>query len=116
MDLKVTGQGGQANLNLMKTSDSQRVSESKEAIKEVNFKEKDYSKEDLDKALNKLNGFLKDEHTIAEYSVHEVLGDIMIKIINQDTQEVIMECPPKKILDLVAKMVEMAGVIVDKKA
>ena len=113
MDLKVTGQGGQANLNLMKTSDSQKVSESKEAIKEVN--EKGYKKEDLDKALDKLNGFLKDEHTIAEYSVHEVLGS-MIKIVNQDTKEVIMECPPKKILDLVAKMLEMAGIVIDKKA
>ena len=116
MEIKVTGQGGQANLNLNKTSDGFKVSKSKEMIKEVDFKDKDYNKKDLDKALNKLNGFLKEEHTIAEYSVHETLGDIMIKIINQDTHEVIMECPPKKILDLVAKMVEMAGVIVDKKA
>ena len=116
MEIKVTGQGGQANLNLNKTSDSLKVSKSKEAIKEVDFKDKDYNKKDLDKALNKLNGFLKGENTIAEYSVHEVLGDVMVKIIDQDTKEIIMEFPSKKILDLVAKMCEIAGVLVDKKA
>lgn len=116
MDLKVTGQGGQANLNLMKTSETVKELENKEVIKEVSFKDKDYNKKDLDKALNKLNGFLKDDNTIAEYSVHEVLGDVMVKIVDQDTKEIIMEIPPKKILDLVAKMCEIAGVLVDKKA
>jgi flagellar protein FlaG len=116
MDLKVTGQGGQTNINLMKTSENMKVSENKEAIKEVNFKDRDYNREELDKALDKLNGFLKDENTIAEYSVHEAFGDLMVKIINRDTKEVIMECPPKKILDLVAKMCEMAGILIDKKA
>ena len=40
----------------------------------------------------------------------------MIKIIDNDTKEVLMEVPPKKILDVVAKMCELAGVLVDKKA
>ncbi|WP_300383476.1 flagellar protein FlaG [Clostridium sp.] len=116
MELKIISQGEQANLNLRKTSETTKVSESKEVIKEVELKDKEYNKKDLDKALNKLNGFLKYENTVAEYSVHEVLGDIMIKIVNQDTKEIIMEFPPKKILDLVAKMCEIAGVLVDKKA
>lgn len=116
MDIMVTSQGGQANLNLKKTTENIKVVEGKDAVKEINHKENDYDKKELDKALNKLNGFLKDEHTVAEYSVHETLGNIMIKIINQDTKEVIMELPPKKILDLVAKMMEMAGVIVNEKA
>ncbi|MBS5951026.1 MAG: flagellar protein FlaG [Clostridium sp.] len=117
MDFKVTSQGGQANLGNTSYVDTsievKQVPAGKDAVK---VKDKGYREEDIAKAVDKLNKFLKDENTYAEYSVHEKFGDIMIKIINQDTKEVIMECPPKKILDLVARMVELVGVAIDKKA
>lgn len=74
-----------------------------------------YNKKDLDKALKKLNKFLEDERTRAEYSVHKDLGTIMIKVIDEDTNKVILEIPPKKILDMVASMCKEFGII-DKKA
>lgn len=120
MDFKVTSQGGQANLGNTSYVDTsievKQVPVGKDAVKAVTVKDKGYREEDIAKAVDKLNKFLKDENTYAEYSVHEKFGDIMIKIINQDTKEVIMECPPKKILDLVARMVELVGVAIDKKA
>lgn len=70
---------------------------------------------DLDKAVNKLNKFLEDDRTHAEYSVHEELNTLMIKIIDDVTKEVIMEVPPKKILDMVASMCKQFGLL-DKKA
>ena len=39
----------------------------------------------------------------------------MIKIVDDDTGDVIAEIPPKKILDTVAKMCELIGVLIDKK-
>lgn len=80
-----------------------------------NEKNEEYSKKDLDKALKKINGFLKDEHTRAEYSVHKDFGTIMIKIIDEDTKETILEIPPKKILDMVADMCRQVGLF-DKRA
>lgn len=50
-----------------------------------------------------------------EYSIHDKTNEIMIKVIDSDTDEVIREIPPEKILDIVAKMWEMAGLIVDEK-
>ena len=38
----------------------------------------------------------------------------MVKVINEDTNEVIREIPPEQILDMVAKMWELAGILVDK--
>ena len=70
--------------------------------------------EKLDKSLNKLNRFLEDESAHAEYSVHEDFGTIMIKIIDDNTKEVILEIPPKKILDMVASMCRQFGLF-DKK-
>lgn len=78
-------------------------------------KEKDeYNQKDLDDALNKVNNFLKDERTHAEYSIHKDFGTLMIKIIDDETKEVILEIPPKKILDMVASMCKQVGLL-DKK-
>ena len=48
------------------------------------------------------------------YSVFK--NDLMIKITDKDTNQVVLEVPPKQILDLVAKMCEMVGIFFDKKA
>jgi flagellar protein FlaG len=116
MEIKVTSQGGQVNLNTVPNKEVNKLSGNKDVVEAITNKNKGYREEDLAKAVDKLNKFLKDEHTYAEYSIHEKLGDVMVKIINQDTKEVIMECPPKKILDLVARMMELVGVAIDKKA
>lgn len=39
----------------------------------------------------------------------------MVKVVNTETDEVIREIPPEKILDMVAKMWELAGIMVDEK-
>lgn len=73
------------------------------------------SLKEIDDAVNKLNERLKSEETYAEYSVHEKFGDIMIRIVSKDTKEVLLEVPPKKILDYVARMCENSGIMLDKK-
>jgi len=50
-----------------------------------------------------------------EYSIHEGTKEIMVKVINKETQEVIREIPPEKILDMVAKMWELVGILVDER-
>ncbi|MZK49894.1 flagellar protein FlaG [Clostridium beijerinckii] len=74
-----------------------------------------YTKKDLDYALKKINNFLKDENTRAEYDYYKDLKTTTIKIIDVDTKEVLLEVPPKKILDMVASMMRQVGLL-DKKA
>lgn len=81
----------------------------------INSKTKNASKEELDKALKKLNNFLEDEPVHAEYSVHKDLKVVMIKIVDDNTKDVIMEIPSEKILDMIASMCKQVGLI-DKKA
>ena len=38
-----------------------------------------------------------------------------IKLVDRDTKEVIKELPPEKTLDMIAKVWEMAGILVDEK-
>ncbi|WP_069998864.1 flagellar protein FlaG [Cellulosilyticum sp. I15G10I2] len=49
------------------------------------------------------------------FSVHEKTKQIMVKIIDKATKEVLKELPPEKILDMVASMCEAAGIFVDEK-
>ena len=80
-----------------------------------NSQEQEIDGKELDKSLSKLNRFLEDESAHAEYSVHEDFGTVMIKIIDDNTKEVILEIPPKKILDMIASICKQFGLI-DKKA
>ncbi|WP_010681156.1 flagellar protein FlaG [Acetivibrio cellulolyticus] len=66
-------------------------------------------------AIQKANKAITGANTEFEFSIHEKTKQIMVKIINSDTHEVIKEIPPEKILDMVAKMWEMAGIMVDER-
>lgn len=71
----------------------------------------------VQKAVDKVNKLLEDEGTYAKLSPHDKFkNEIIVTILDKKTNEVIMEVPSKKILDMVAKMCEMAGVVFDKKA
>lgn len=80
-----------------------------------NAKNQEYSKKDLDDALKKINNFLKDDKTHAEYTYNEEMKTMMVKVIDENTKEVVLEIPPKKILDMVASMLRQVGLL-DKKA
>lgn len=65
----------------------------------------------IERAVKALQG----PETTLDVSVHEKTRDIMVKVLNKDTGEIIREIPREKTLDLVAKMMEIAGIIVDEK-
>ncbi|MNO38665.1 flagellar protein FlaG [compost metagenome] len=65
----------------------------------------------IERAVKSLQG----PQTTLEISIHEKTHDIMVKVLNKDTGELIREVPPEKTLDLVASMMEIAGILVDEK-
>lgn len=71
--------------------------------------------EQLVKALDKVLRALEGPSTTLEVSVHKETKAIMVKVLNKDTGELIREIPPEKTLDIVANMMEIAGIIVDEK-
>jgi len=85
---------------------------------EVNnsFDAKGDSEKQIKNAVVKINKFLQGEGTHVRYQKHDVLNQMIVSVIDNNTNEVIKEIPSKKILDMVAKMCEMAGILVDKKA
>ncbi|WBW95468.1 flagellar protein FlaG [Oceanirhabdus sp. W0125-5] len=74
--------------------------------------------EKIKEAIEIINKLLKKRNSRIEVENHEFFkSDLMMKIIDEDTGDVIVEVPPKKILDMIATMVKMAeGIVIDKKA
>lgn len=54
-------------------------------------------------------------HADAKFGIHDKTNRIIIKLVDRETQEVIKEIPPEKTLDLLAKRMELAGVLVDQR-
>lgn len=69
--------------------------------------------EKIKKAVEQLNKNLS--HSSAIFGIHEATNRVMIKIVDKDTKEVIKELPPEKTLDMIAKVWEIAGILVDEK-
>lgn len=49
------------------------------------------------------------------FKLHEKTKQLMVQIIDVKTQEVIKEMPPEELLDLIARIEEMVGLIIDEK-
>ena len=69
----------------------------------------------LKKAVDDINKRAVDDQSEAVFGIHEKTNRITIKIIDKKTKEVIKEFPPEKTLDMIAKVWEMAGLLVDEK-
>lgn len=69
--------------------------------------------ENIKKAVDNLNKSMK--NTSAIYGIHDGTNRVTIKIVDKQTKEVIKELPPEKTLDMISKVWEMAGMLVDEK-
>ena len=65
----------------------------------------------IERAVKSLQG----PETTLDISIHEKTNEIMVKVLNKDTGDVIREVPPERTLDLVASMMEIAGILIDEK-
>jgi len=67
------------------------------------------------KAIEKANKQFKTYDRKLEFSIHDSTKQIIVKVINTADDTVIREIPSEKVLDMVAHMWEIAGLLVDEK-
>ena len=101
------------------TSTEQIKSESILSNEQIKTKEKEGAKLPVSEkfiiaAIEKANKAIEGANTEMRFSVHERTHQISIKVIDKDKNEVIREIPPEKILDMVANMMELAGIFLDE--
>ncbi|MDR7869609.1 MAG: flagellar protein FlaG [Tissierellaceae bacterium] len=74
-----------------------------------------FKREELEQAIKDTNRVIFDKDDRFEFKIHERTGRIMVKLIDNETDEIIKEIPPEKILDLVASIWDLVGILVDER-
>ena len=69
--------------------------------------------EKVRKAVETLNKKMANSEAV--FGFHEDTNRVTIKIVDKSTKEVIKELPPEKTLDMIAKVWEMAGILIDER-
>lgn len=65
--------------------------------------------------VNKMNEMLEVNQSSSKFIYHEGLDRYYVTVVNRDTEEVVKEIPPKRLLDAFYEMQKMFGMIVDEK-
>ncbi|EPS46501.1 flagellar protein FlaG [Clostridium botulinum] len=118
MEVKAMSQGRHQAYNSEMVNSGTDLDKNIEKIK-LNEKHTTLDKEstrEVKASVDKLNKLLEGQDIRLEYEIYGKFRDLTIRLIDTKTKEVIKEIPPRKIIDMVAKLCEMAGVLIDEKA
>ena len=88
------------------TKEAQNLSKSMDAIEQENEK--------IRKAVAEMSKKMT-SNTEAVFGIYEKTNTVTIKLVDKDTKKVIKEIPPEETLDMIAKIWELAGILVDEK-
>lgn len=81
--------------------------------KEPVFAVKDPTMNSIESAFSSANSKLS--KTRCEYSYDEDTKRVSIKVYDKDSDELIREVPPEKSLEMLQRILELAGIMVDEK-
>ena len=104
--------------NVEKVFSNKELSQLRRSPSQISEYEKDnmpISERVVIDAIQRANKAIMGGNRRFEFSIHEESNEIVVKVFNSDTDELIKEIPNEKILDMVAKICEMAGVFVDER-
>lgn len=76
----------------------------------------DAFREDVTEAVETINSSIEFINRALRFSVHEDTQQMMVKVVDVLTDEVIKEIPPEDVLDTVARIREMIGLLIDERA
>lgn len=110
-------QSSTMNMNITEVAETMSVARNSRTGKDQDKGQKDNSptEQQLKDAISKANNKLKTQRTRCEFSYHEETKRVSIKILDKETEEVIKEIPPEETLEMVEKMWELAGLLIDER-
>lgn len=134
MEVNASGQGRQSAFDYDKQNssiDSQNIMQNNnssndinlenrtsqtDAYGKVNLQQRQVTEKEVKTAADKLNKLFEGKDTHVEYEFIGKSRTMSVKIIDDKTKDVIKEIPPKKIIEMIDKLCELAGIMVDEKA
>lgn len=79
----------------------------------IEIQEKQNNNESVRRAVEEINK--RSQGSEAIFGIHDGTNRVTIKIVDRATKEVLKEFPPEQTLDMIAKVWELAGLLVDEK-
>ena len=73
------------------------------------------TKKKVQEAVGKMNEMLEVTNSTSKFMYHDGLERYYVTVVDRETEEVVKEIPPKKLLDSFYEMQKMLGMIVDEK-
>ncbi|MBN1625120.1 MAG: flagellar protein FlaG [Deltaproteobacteria bacterium] len=70
----------------------------------------------IERIVEAMDSYVRSVQRDLKIQVHRATGQIMVKVISKENGKVIREIPAGEILDLAAKLEEMAGALFNEKA
>ncbi len=99
-------------------SDFKRLEkEDPRATAEAEQKQKEsVSPAEVKELVKESQGFLDDLHVRLNIEVSEETGEVIVRVLDKDTDEVVREIPPEEVVKLRERMEELRGMLFDEKA
>lgn len=73
------------------------------------------SKEKMHQVVESINEIFEISNKNLKFVYHEGLKEYFVQLVNSETDEIVKEIPPKKLLDAYYEMQKLVGMIVDEK-
>ena len=106
-----------ATAKIVETQESDTKGQSKdegsESATRENVEKIQAENKKIRKAVEELNKRMNNSEAV--YGIHEETNRVTIKLVDKETKETIKELPAEETLDMIAKVWEMAGILVDEK-
>ena len=125
--MKVSETNSVNSTNLVKgNSDNKR--ESLEKIEQVDDRslgddkldehldeQEEITREEIEEGVDTLNETVQSFHKDLRFELHEPSERMMTKLVNIQDEEIIKEFPPEEMLDMLGRIREAVGLIIDEK-
>ena len=92
-----------------------QISNMEIATFETEFLNSEEGKAYFNEMLEAANEIMFGQGSHFQFKIHEGTGSTMVKMVDNETNEVIKEFPSEKILNVIAGIWELAGIIIDEK-
>nr|WP_307991081.1 flagellar protein FlaG [uncultured Niameybacter sp.] len=66
-------------------------------------------------AIDEINTKLSGQNTEVEVAFHEKTKEMIVRLVNKESKEIVREIPSEKMIDMIASFCEMAGLYIDEK-
>ncbi|SEK21537.1 flagellar protein FlaG [Carnobacterium iners] len=99
----------------IESSTQSKFKEEKTQYQQEQSQEVVFSKEELQKKVDEINEYVLGFNAQFSFKVHEGTGRTFVRLIDMQTHDIIKEIPPEKMMDVVAGIWDLMGIVVDRK-